>query len=179
MPDDPKVPINAKIPNSLNLKILESVKLKKYNDKTDCIIQALEKLLNNTEEGAQDNINILQEKENEIQNLQSEIQTKYSVIQSKDTEIQNYKNVLQNKEDEIHRLQGVLQEAPDPLELVKLKERNEGLNLLIEEKNKRIEELTQYKEDMGVFANYFKSHEPKKQIEASAEERKKPWYKFW
>ena len=69
-------------------------------------------------------------------------------------------------------------EAPDPIELVKLQERNEGLNLLIEEKNKRIEELNQHNENMSAFANYFKSNEPKL-LEAPAAEKIKPWYKFW
>jgi len=75
-------------------------------------------------------------------------------------------------------LQAVIMEAPDPLELARLQERNEGLKLLLEEKEKRIQELTQYKEDIGAFANYFKNVEVK-QIEAPAAEKGKPWWKFW
>jgi len=73
---------------------------------------------------------------------------------------------------EILRLKEEIVKAPDPLELVKLQERDEGLNLLIEEKNRRIENLTKSKEDISTFANYFKSHEPKL-IEAPAAEKKR------
>jgi hypothetical protein len=72
----------------------------------------------------------------------------------------------------------MIQDAPDPLELARLQERNEGLRMLLEEREKRIAELTQYKEDIGAFANYFKNVEVK-QIEAPAAQKSKPWYKFW
>jgi hypothetical protein len=62
-------------------------------------------------------------------------------------------------------------EAPDPVDLVRFQERNDGLNLLLGEKEKRIIELTQYKEDIGTFANYFKSKAPE-MIEAPAAEKK-------
>jgi len=39
-----------------------------------------------------------------------------------------------------------------------------------------VEKLTQYKEDIGAFANYFKNVDVK-QIEAPGE--KKKWWKFW
>lgn len=73
---------------------------------------------------------------------------------------------------EILRLKEEIVKGPDPLELVKLQERDEGLNLLIEEKNRRIDDLTKFKEDISTFANYFKSHEPKL-IEAHAAEKKR------
>lgn len=91
---------------------------------------------------------------------------------------EEYKAHVQTLNTEITRLQNLIMEAPDPIELVKLQERNEGLNLLIEEKNKRIEELNQHNENMSAFANYFKSNEPKL-LEAPAAEKIKPWYKFW
>ena len=92
-------------------------------------------------------------------------------------QIEDMENSNREKNTEIERLQAVIMEAPDPLELARLQERNEGLKLLLEEKEKRIQELTQYKEDIGAFANYFKNVEVK-QIEAPAEKKKRFW-KFW
>lgn len=99
-------------------------------------------------------------------------------IQLLTANIENYKAQVRTLNDEITRLKAELMKAPDPLELVKLQERNEGLNLLLEERNKRIGELTEHKENMSRFADYFRSTEPKL-IEAPAAERKKPWWKFW
>jgi len=76
-------------------------------------------------------------------------------------------------------LQAVIMEAPDPLELARLQERNEGLNLVIAEKEKRIEDLTREVTTLNGFAHYFKNIEVK-QIEAPVTaEKKKAWYKFW
>jgi predicted RNase H-like nuclease (RuvC/YqgF family) len=169
MPDEIRIPVNAKIPESLHIALIEAVKTNRFKDKTTCITEALEKILSNTEQVTEDNTSVLQEKDNEIQNLQSELRSKYA-------EIQELQKVLQTQEIEIQKLQSVIQEAPNPIELAKLHERNEGLNLLIEEKEKRITELTQYKEDLGAFANYFRSQEPKL-IETS--EPKKRWWKIW
>ena len=68
-------------------------------------------------------------------------------------------------------------ESPDPLELVKLQERNQGLNLLLAEREKQIEELNEHKENMSRFADYFRSLEPK--IGSPATDKKKPWWRFW
>jgi Arc/MetJ-type ribon-helix-helix transcriptional regulator len=169
MPDEIRIPITAKIPESLHIALMEAVKTNRFKDKTTCITEALEKLLNNTQQETEDNTIVLQEKAIEIQNLQSELRSKYA-------EIHELQTVLQTQEIEIQKLQSVIRDAPDHIELAKLHERNEGLNLLIEEKEKRILELTQYKEDLGAFANYFKSTPPK-MIETS--EPKKQWWKFW
>jgi predicted RNase H-like nuclease (RuvC/YqgF family) len=73
----------------------------------------------------------------------------------------------------------VIIEAPDPLELARLQERNEGLNLVIAEKEKRIEDLTREVSRLDMFAHYFKTAEIK-QIEApTTAGKKKPWFKFW
>jgi hypothetical protein len=93
-------------------------------------------------------------------------------------DIEGYKGNIKSLNSEIERLQAVIMEAPDPLELARLQERNEGLKLLLEEKEKRIQELTQYKEDIGAFANYFKNVEVK-QIEAPVTAEKKKWWKVW
>jgi len=64
------------------------------------------------------------------------------------------------------------------VDLVKLQERNEGLNLVIAEKEKRIEDLTREVNRLDIFSHYFKSN-PVKQMEAPANEKKNPWWKFW
>ncbi len=170
MPDEIRIPVNAKIPKSLHDSILAAVEAEQYKDKTACITEALEKLFNNTQEEAQDNTEALQEKEIEIQNLQA-------VLQEKSTEIQNYKSVLQEKESEIRRLQSVIQEAPDPFELAEMKGSYAVTQRLLEEKDKRIEDLTREVSRLDMFAHYFKNVEIK-QIEAPGE-KKRPWYKFW
>jgi len=49
---------------------------------------------------------------------------------------------------------------------------------LIDEKEKRIEDLTREVTTLNGFAHYFKTAEVK-QIEAPAAEKVKPWWKFW
>jgi energy-converting hydrogenase A subunit M len=93
-------------------------------------------------------------------------------------DITGYKENIKVLNIEIARLKEVLSNAPDPAELADLKARFEERQTLLEEKDKRIMELTEHKENMSVFANYFKSKTPE-MIEAPVAERKKPWYKFW
>jgi hypothetical protein len=164
MPDEIRIPVNAKIPKSLHDSILAAVEGGRYKDKTTCITEALEKLLDNTQEETRDNTEVLQEKETEIQNLQ---------------------NILQAKYAEIQRLQGVIQEAPDQAELIELRAHFEGLQRLLEErerlleeKNNRINDLTREVETLNGFAHYFKNVEVK-QIEAPAAVKEKTWWKFW
>lgn len=71
-----------------------------------------------------------------------------------------------------------LAKAPDPLELAKTQGHLEGLQRLIEEKDKRIEDLTREVSRLDMFAHYFKNVEVK-QIEAPTAEKVKPWWKFW
>lgn len=97
MPDEIRIPVNAKIPKSLHSSLLAAVEAGKFKDKTACITEALEKLLNNTHQAPLINNEVLQEKE---------------------TEIQNYKNELREKYAEITRLQNVIQELPEPGELL-------------------------------------------------------------
>jgi Arc/MetJ-type ribon-helix-helix transcriptional regulator len=182
MPDEIRIPVNAKIPESLHNSLLEAVQAGKYKDKTACITEALEKLLCNMQEETQDNTGVLQEKENEIQNLQSEIQSKYAVIRSNENEIQNYKSVLQNKESEIHRLQSVIREAPDPLELARLQARYEELQAHNDTLKVELEKAGQREEDLKkVHNNYMLQVQTlinQKAIEAPGE-KKKPFWKFW
>ena len=68
-------------------------------------------------------------------------------------------------------------ETPDPIELVKLQERNEGLNMLIEEKNRSIERLEKEVNRLDLFSRYFKSDKTQ-MLEAPAAEKVKAWWKF-
>ena len=52
----------------------------------------------------------------------------------------------------------------------------EGLERLLEEKDKRIDDLTRENGTLNGFAHYFKNVEVK-QIEAPG--AKKPWWQFW
>lgn len=93
------------------------------------------------------------------------------------TQIEEYKTQVQGLNAEISRLKTILTEAPDPVDLVRLQEWNDGLNLVIAEKEKRIEDLTREVTTLNGFAHYFKTAEVK-QIEAPSTE-KKPWWRFW
>lgn len=157
MPDEIRIPVNAKIPESLHVSLMEAVSTGKYKDKTACITEALEKLLHNTQDETQIDNDVLQSKTAEIQNLQSELHKNYA---------------------EIQRLQSVIQELPDPSELAELRGQHTVIQRLLEEKDKRIEDLTREIETLNLFAHYFKNIEVK-QIEAPAAEKKRPWYKLW
>lgn len=93
-------------------------------------------------------------------------------------DIEGYKETIKALNSEIERLQAVIMEAPDPIELVRLQAHNEGLQMVLEERNKRIEELNEHKENMSRLADYFKNVEVK-QIEAPAVQKKRPFWKFW
>jgi hypothetical protein len=93
-------------------------------------------------------------------------------------DIPTYKARIEEAQRQIKNLEERLKGAPDREELIKLQVTNEGLKSLLEEREKRIEEINSHYENIKSFANYFKSSEPK-QIEAPAAEKKKPWYKIW
>ena len=100
MPDEIRIPVNAKIPKSLHDSLVAAVEADRYKDKTTCIIEALEIILHNTQDATCINNDVLQGKETEIQNLESVLREKYA---------------------EIQRLHSVIQAAPDPLELAEMK----------------------------------------------------------
>src|SRR5674476_120124 len=110
--------------------------------------------------------------------IHTDIQALTERTEEQKARFEEYKAHVQTLNTEITRLQNLIMEAPDPIELVKLQERNEGLQRLLEEKDKRIEDLTREVGTLNGFAHYFKNVEVK-QIEAPAPEKVKPWYKFW
>jgi chromosome segregation ATPase len=62
------------------------------------------------------------------------------------------------------------------VELAKVQANKEGLERLLEEKDKRIDDLTRENGTLNEFAHYFKNIEVK-QIKAPG--AKKPWWQFW
>jgi predicted RNase H-like nuclease (RuvC/YqgF family) len=134
-----------------------------------------EDIRNPMESSEEDIRNQMESNEEDIRNPMESNNVTNGILQARVEDLEKHNETLKT---EISRLKNVIMEAPDPIELAKLQERNEGLNLLINEKEKRIEDLTKYKEDIGVFANYFKSN-PVKQIEAPAAEKVRPWWRFW
>jgi chromosome segregation ATPase len=99
-------------------------------------------------------------------------------IEKLNQDISGYKQDIKVLNNEIEKLEKNLAKAPDREELIKLQVTNEGLKSLLEEREKRIEEINSHYENIKSFANYFKSSEPK-QIEAPSAEKTKPWYKIW
>ncbi len=191
MPEE-KRKLNAWVPVSLYSKLENA----EYDNITQALIKALEKFFEDPQEaitghtqdieGYKQDIEILaaentQLKEN-IAGYQKDIEGYEKDLERIQEEYKQdtigYKENIKYLNSEIERLKDVIQEAPDPLELARLQERNQGIKLLLDEKEKRIQELTQYKEDIGAFANYFKNIEVK-QIEATATTEKKKWWKFW
>ena len=190
MPEE-KRKLNAWIPVSLYSKL--------ENAGYDNVTQALIKALENFDEDPQEDITgytqDIEGYKQDIEVLTAEnIQLKEDIAgyqkdiegSGKDLErihegykrgITGYKENIKSLNTEIERLKNVIIEAPDPLELARLQERNEGLNLVIAEKEKRIEDLTREVTTLNGFAHYFKTAEAK-QIEAPVE-KKKPFWKFW
>ena len=89
---------------------------------------------------------------------------------------------LEDAQKQIIILNERLSKAPDPIELTEVMTRSEGMQKLLEEKDKRIIDLTReveglqkHNDTLSGLTHYFKSVEVK-QIEAPAAERR-PWYK--
>ncbi|MGB9131098.1 MAG: hypothetical protein WCB90_00565 [Methanosarcina sp.] len=191
-----KSSISAKIPTELYDKVQEAIKEKKYTSNTECIIEGLNLLLRNPTQENTEIESLLQEKEKEIQNMQEEVnrskgeiqvlqgevnRSKEEVNRSKEEytrQIKDIESASREKSAEILRLQKTIQELPDRSEFAELKGLFEGKLQVIEEKDKRIEDLSKEVERLDMFAHYFKNVDIK-QIEAPAAEKKKPLYKIW
>jgi hypothetical protein len=153
MPDEIRIPVNAKIPKSLHDSMLIAVEEGNYKDKTTCITEALEKILNNTQQEPLIINEILQSKETEIQNLESKLQTKYAKIE---------------------KLQDILRKAPDPMEFAQLRTKSDELYAHNETLKKELEDIK------NLYNNYMLQMQTlinQKAIEAPG--AKKPWWRFW
>lgn len=112
--------------------------------------------------------------------ISPEIPELRAITEEQKAKIEEYKAQVQTLNAEISRLKNAIMEAPDPLELVKLQATNEGLNMLIEEKNRSIERLEKEVNRLDLFSHYFKS-DKNKILEAPAAEKKSflSRLKFW
>lgn len=198
MPEE-KRKLNAWVPVSLYSKLENAG----YDNITQALIKAIEKFFEDPQkditgyaqdiEGYKQDIESLTSEntqlKEDIAGYQKDIEGYQKDIEGsrKDLEriqegckqdIAGYKENIKALNSEIERLKNVIIEAPDPLELARLQERNEGLNLVIAEKEKRIEDLTREVSRLDMFAHYFKTTEVK-QIEAPAATEKKKWWEFW
>ncbi len=88
-------------------------------------------------------------------------------------QLETEKNYLKK---ELERLTNIIDESPDPVEVAEMKGNFTGMQRLLEEKDKRIGDLTREVETLNVFAHYFQAVQPR-QIESR--EVKRPWWKFW
>jgi predicted RNase H-like nuclease (RuvC/YqgF family) len=187
-----KIRVNARIPKSLYDFVCSE-----YDNVSQAINEGLENLRESKTSGmsykADSDIqvshtsadNIIQEHTDVIHTghtpvdnvIHPDIQVLTATTEEQKARIEEYKAQVQTLNVEITRLKNTIMEAPDPIELVKLQGRNEGFNLLIEEKNKRIEDLTREVGTLNGFAHYFKNVEVK-QIDAPIGEKVKPWWRF-
>ncbi len=175
-----KIRVNARIPKSLYDWVNSE-----YDNTSQAIIEGIEKLKESkTSELSYNSKDVIREHTTVIQEshtphgtvIHDDIQVLTTRTEELNTRIEDYQTQIKTLNAEIARLQSVIMEAPDPLEIVKLQERNHGLNMLIEEKNRSIERLEKEVNRLDLFSHYFKSN-PVKQIEAPGE--KKKWWKFW
>jgi predicted RNase H-like nuclease (RuvC/YqgF family) len=161
--------VSAWIPQETLTKLEE----KGYQNRAEAIRLGLECLLK--ESTKEDIGNPMESNKRDTGNPMESNSVTNGILQARVEELEKHNETLKT---EISRLKNTIMEAPDPIELAKLQERNEGLNLLVSEKEKRIEDLTKYKEDIGAFANYFKSDKTK-MLEAPTAAEKKPRWRFW
>lgn len=164
--------ITARIPEELYEKCNAM-----YDNMTDAVIAGLEMLCN-----ANCNANEVKCNAEEVKCNANEAKCNADVINRNANcnadviSISEHKAEIQILNSEITRLKNVIMDSPDPVDIARLQAINEGLNMVITEKEKRIEDLTREVTTLNGFAHYFKTAEVK-QIEAPGE--KKPWWKFW
>jgi predicted RNase H-like nuclease (RuvC/YqgF family) len=163
MPED-KRKINCWIPVSL----YDKIGFAGYENTTQAIITALQRLLENPGEDTKGSSGDIEGYKKDLERIQKDL----------NQDITGYKEDIKALQSENAKLKEDFAKAPDREELIKLQVTNEGLKSLLEERNKRIEEINSHYENISAFANYFKSSGPKL-IEAPEAEKKKPWYRFW
>jgi chromosome segregation ATPase len=202
MPEE-KRKINCLIPVSL----YDKVEASDYKNMTEAVNEALERLINTNQNDIEYYKHEIGEYKQTIEEHEHEIGKYTHEILEYKNEIAEYKHSIEGYKQNITALQAEnlstkeevvqlrtrseefekkikameenLRKAPDPVELAKAQERLQGLNIVIEEKNSRISDLTREIEDLRGFAHYFKNTEVK-QIEAPGEKRSfLSRLKFW
>jgi predicted RNase H-like nuclease (RuvC/YqgF family) len=173
MPPEEKHKINVWIPGSL----WKQVGSMGYESPTKATIAAFEALVLQEVQGSNQEV-VGSDQEAIGSNQGNIIPDLEKQIEEAQRQIRDLENATMGKSAEILRLQTVIQEAPDPVELAELRGQHNVIQRLLEEKDKRIEDLSKEVERLDMFAHYFKNVEVK-QIEASATEKAKPWWRFW
>jgi hypothetical protein len=128
----------------------------------------------------------------EIENksLKSEIeQLNISLQETREpVELLQLRAISEELEKKIKDLEANLRKAPDPVDTAKTQERLEGLQVVLEEKNNRINDLTKEIENtrqdqeaiQNLYDNYMRQMQTlinQKAIEVPG--AKKPWWRFW
>jgi chromosome segregation ATPase len=128
----------------------------------------------------------------EIENksLKSEIeQLNISLQETREpVELLQLRAISEKLEKKIKDLEANLRKAPDPVDTAKTQERLEGLQVVLEEKNNRINDLTKEIENtrqdqeaiQNLYDNYMRQVQTlinQKAIEVPG--AKKPWWRFW
>jgi predicted RNase H-like nuclease (RuvC/YqgF family) len=177
-PPEDKVRVASRISKDLDIRVRQF-----YTTSSSAIPEALELLASTKEDhdvkdDAKKEDYDVKNEESDVTNIGIDVNMTSAQIEAMQGRIEEYKVQVNTLNSEISRLQNVIMESPDPTELAVTKKDNEGLRLVIEEKDRSIERLEKEVNRLDLFSHYFKSVEVK-QIEAPATEKKKPWYKFW
>lgn len=149
----------------------------KYKNMTAAIIAGLELLVE------QDENNRSTEENNCLtnENIRS---TEENMCSTEENNCGKLKAVIEEKNRMIQELRESLAKSPDPVELAEVRAHSEGLKLLLEERNKRIDEIKNEKDariqELTREINRIDYHSMKnsetKQIEAPGIKR---WWEFW
>lgn len=148
MPDD-KRKLCVWVPDDLYKNVVKAG----YNGPTDAVTKGF-KLLTLFDK------HDLEEKLVEMFETRDDIHDSGDLLRAYISEFPAEPNVIAiNKElkEEVERLTEALQKAPDPVELAELRANLSGLQRLLEEKDKRIEDLTKAVDMFSVFMDYFKT----------------------
>jgi Chromosome segregation ATPases len=194
MPEE-KRKINCWIPLSLYEKIESSG----YENTTQAIIKALERLFENTKEDTKGYIQDIEGYKQDIAVLTAEKTQLKEDLTGHKQEIEEYKKDLERIQKDLNqeitgykeniralqaenvKLKDSLQEAREPGELLQLRARSEELEKHNQTLKEELAKAERDKEDLKVtYANYFAQVQTlinQKAIEAPGE--KKKWWKFW
>jgi predicted RNase H-like nuclease (RuvC/YqgF family) len=170
-----KIRVASRISKELDVRVRQF-----YTTSSSAIPEALELLASN-KEGTDVKGDVMEgelDVKSDVTNMGVDVNMTSAQIEAMQGRIEEYKGQVQNLNAEISRLKTAIMEAPEPVDLVRLQATNEGLNLVIEEKNRSIERLEKEVNRLDLFSHYFKSN-PVKQIEVPAAEKVKPWWRFW
>jgi hypothetical protein len=177
MADTEMKKVSAWIPQETLIKLEE----KGYQNKAEAIRLGLEYLIrdSNMEDirnPTESTDKQMESKENRLESIVGDIRNpteSNGILKARIEELERRNDTERTYlKKEIERLTIALQESPDPVESAEVRAHFEGLQKLLEEKDKSIERLEREVETLSVFAHYFKNVDVK-QLEAPAEQKVK------